>query len=333
MNEETAQESTQVINWDINKNYIASVAEEYKDVDAYKDFDAAKAAKKRLVKMRGALNDAHKETKAEALAFGRKVDAAKNEYLELIRAIEDPISAALDDIKNAEAKKEEERKAGIMGQIERIQAFSLDRHSLTLDELEERLTNLRAFEIEVPFFEEFAEDAEMAKQEADLKLRLAIDREKQELQEKEEKAELQRKLDEADAKLAKVKEEEDERNRVAKEQADAAAAEQRKIDDARQKELDDQQAEIDRQNAEREAQLQADADAEAMANAEREAQALRDLQAPDIEKLKKYAEAIDHLIGLKPVMGSTAGNACLLHTLSALIDIHDTFKFHIEEMT
>lgn len=350
MTEETAHEEGPLIQWDINKAAIAEVAEELKDVDAYKDFDGAKAAKKKLVKMRSTLTEAHKETKAKALAFGRKVDAAKNEYMDLIRAIENPITTDLDAIKNADALKEEERKGKIYEQLDRIQAFANDRHSLTIPELDERLATLRAIEIEVPLFEEFAEDAQLAKDEADMKLRLAIDREQTEQKERDEKAaleaqnaELQAKIDKQNAENAKR--EQEDQDRAAEIAAWEAAirhkaiAEQEERDAVKQKELDDieaglaaQQAAIDEQNRKTEAELQARADEIAMADAAIEAQALRDLQAPDIDKLKKYADAIHHLIGLKPVMGSNAGNVVLLHTVGKLIEAHDVLKSDIEEM-
>jgi len=321
-----------LIEWDINKAAIEEVAEELKDIDAYKDLDAAKAGKKKLVKMRTTLSDAHKETKAEALAFGRKVDAKKNEYLVLIKEIEDPISEQLDEIKNAAAVKEEARIAKIMSHIERIQAFALDRHSLTIAELEERLETLRTVEIEVEVLEEYAEDAQLAKEEADLKLRLAIDREKTEQKERTEKKELERKNAELQAELEESRKANEERNRKAIEYRAEQEHKQREEQAEQQRALDDQQAEIDKQNKEREDAEQAEHDRVAKEEADAEAQKLKDLQAPDVDKLSKYADAIDHLIGLKPVMGSTAGNAVILQAVSVMIEVVYDIRKSTEEM-
>jgi len=345
MTEETAQEQTQgrVIAWDVNRAAIAIVAEEMKDIDAAVDMKAAKEAKKKLVSMRTELTEYHKATKAEALAFGKLCDIEKNSLMELIRVIEDPIGEKIDEIKNAEARKEEARVTKIMAEIERIQAYSLDRHSLTLDELNERRETLLNTILDPELLEEYIEDAQLAKDEADLKLRLAIDREKTEIAEREEKAELERKNKALEAELEearvaneerdrKQREYDEEQERVRKEAADAEAAEQRAIDDARQKELDDQQAEIDRQNKEREDAEQAERDREEQEKAEIEAQKIRDLQAPDVDKLAKYAEALEHLIGLHPVMGSNAGNAVLMHATNGLNAVHTRLTYDIEEM-
>jgi hypothetical protein len=231
-----------------------------------------------------------------------------------------------------------------MGHIERIQAFALDRHSLSVAELEERLETLRAVEIEVPLFEEFTEDAQLSKDEADLKLRLAIDRQKQEDREKEEKAELEAKNAELQAELEEARKANEERDRkqslydeeqerVRREAADAVAKEQETENAARQKELDDLQAVFDRQTKQREDADREAAELKASEEKAAEEQAIRDLQAPDVVKLLKYADAIDHLIGLKPVMGSTNGNVVLLAVVKELTDLHDQFTYHIEEMT
>ena len=332
-----------VIAWDINKQAIAEVAEDFKDVDAYEDLEGAKAAKKTLTKMRTALTDAHKETKAEALAFGKKCDAKKNEYLALIREIEDPISEQLEEIRTAEARKEEARVAEIMGHITRLQAYALDRHSLTLEEMEQRRKTLLEEHIDPEIYQELEEDAKLSKDEADLKLRLAIDREKTRLEEEAEKKRIEAENQELRDKLAKQEAEQAERDRIAQEEADAKAAEERAaqklIDDERQKELDEQQAAIDAENkrladeqAERDriaAEEQAELDRQ---EADAEAAKLAAMQAPDVVKLEKYAEAIDHLIGLKPVMGSNQGNIVLLDTVATLVEAYDWLKQNIEEM-
>jgi len=148
----------------------------------------------------------------------------------------------------------------------------------------------------------------------------------------EEKAELEEKNRKLQAQLDEQKKDQDERDRVAKEEQDARDEEQRLKDAARQKELDEQQAEIDRQNKEREDAEQAEQEARDKEEAERHAQELRDMQAPDVDKLTKYADAIDHLIGLKPVMGSNNGNVVLLDTVSRLTQTHKFLTDNIEEM-
>ncbi len=315
---QTEQQQTPVIKWDINKAAIAEAAEELKDIDAYVDLPAAQKAKKKLTKMRTTLAEAHKETKAEALAFGRKVDAKKNEYLELIKKIEDPISIQLSEIKQKAEREEEDRKAAISAQIDRLAAYAEDRHSLTLDEMKERRENLMAEDLTsddaVAIYQEALEEATMARDEAELKLRLAIDREKTRIEEEAaqaaQAAENERRQKELDERQAKMDQDEAERQASRDvEEADRKAA-QKVLDDAaaaklveenaaRQADLDEQaeknrkaQKLIDDEN-ERIAQEAADKEAEELqAQEEAENEAALLAAAPDVEKLEAYANSL-----------------------------------------
>ena len=321
MNDETSQteeQQTPVIAWDINKARIAEVAEELKDIDAYVDLVAAKKAKKKLTKMRTTLGEYHKETKAKALKFGRDCDAKKNEYLELIRAIEDPISDQLTEIKEKAEREEEDRKAKISAHIDRLSAYAEDRHSLTLDEMKERRENLMAEDLTtddaVDIYQEALEEATMARDEAELKLRLAIDREKTRIEEEAEAAEQraendrrQKELDDRQAKMdaeekeRKEKQEAEDAERKAAQKVldDAAAAERKEKDDERQAELDEQaeenrkaQERIDTENA-RVAQEAADKEETERKEQEQLEAAERALRlAPDSDKLLLYADAL-----------------------------------------
>ena len=339
----TEETSSHVIAWDINKQAIAEVAEDLKDIDAYQDLDAAKAAKKTLSKMRTALGVAHKETKAEALAFGRKVDAKKNEYLALIKEIEDPITAQLDEIKNAEAKAEEERVQIRMTEIERIQAYSLDRHDLDLDQLEERLKNLREQECDVEHMMEWADDWDLAKQEADLKLRLSIDRERTRIEEErkqqeiaEENARKQKELDDRQAAMdleeAERKAIQDKADQERREKEDKEARERQEEQDkiaeeqaAAQKKIDDENARLAQEKADKERREQAEAAAIEFA-----ARALE--QAPDREKLLTYADSVDELIKNKPTLATDAANDVLLQAVAMLIEVAYDIRQQTEEM-
>jgi len=329
----------QVINWDVNKAAIAEVAEDLKDIDAYKDLDAAKAAKKTLTKMRTALGEAHKETKAEALNFGRKVDAKKNEYLALIKVIEDPISEQLDEIKNKAAREEEERLQKIMDYIEGIQAFALDRHSLTLEELVARREELHSRGIDPEVTQERHDDAQLSYDEADLKLRLAIQNEKDRIEQEEaqrmaaeENAAKQKELDERQAKMdaedAKRKAEQKERDeaasfRAAKEQAerqaefDKVAAEQ----EAERKQLDEARVKREAEEAEEE-RLNLEAENEARARE----------QAPDREKLMFFAALVDQLLAAKPTLATDTANEIMLQAASMLIEVAYDIRKMTEEM-
>jgi hypothetical protein len=319
---------SRVITFSINDARIAEVKEDFKDIDAYKDLDAAKGAKKSLTKMRTTLGEAHKEAKADALAYGRRCDAEKNRLLELIAKIEDPITEQLDEIKNAATKIEEARVQKIMEGIEQVQAFALDRHDLTFDQLNERLDTLLRHKIDPEFFEEHTEDAENAKEVSESKLRIAIMNEETRLKEAAEKEELARKNKELQDQLNRQNAEQAERDEAAKKVADETAAEQKIKDDARQAELDKQAEE----QAAAQKVLDDDAAKKAQQEADDQAAELAAIQAPDKEKLTLFAQAIDHLVGAKPTLQSDAGNAILLDAVASLLQTKNYIETKREEL-
>lgn len=319
---------SRVITFSINDARIAEVKEDFKDVDAYKDLDAAKAAKKSLTKMRTTLGEAHKEAKADALAYGRRCDAEKNRLLELIGEIEDPITEQLDEIKNAAAREEQQRIDKIMEGIEQIQAFALDRHDLTFEQLNERLDTLLALKVDPDFYAEHTEDAENAKEVSESKLRIAIMNEEARLKEAAEKEELARKNKELQEQIQKNAEEQAERDKAAKEEAERIAVLRKINDDERQAELDKQAEE----QAARQKALDDEAAEKAQKEADDQAAELAAIQAPDKEKLTLFAQAIDHLVGSKPTLQSDAGNAILLDAVTSLLQTKSYIETKREEL-
>jgi len=317
-----------VVVFSINDARIAELAEDFKEVDAYEDLEVAKAAKKSLTTMRTALGDAHKEAKADALAYGRRCDAEKNRLLVLIAEIEDPITEQLDAIKNAAAREEQQRIDKIMEGIEQIQAFALDRHDLTFEQLNERLDTLLALKVDPDFYAEMTQDAENAKEVSESKLRIAMMNEEARLKEVEAQEQTRKENEELKEKLAKSEAENAERDAAAKKVADEAAAEQKVKDDARQAELDKQ--------AEEQAAAQKILDDEAAAKAQKEADdqaaELAAIQAPDKEKLTLFAQAIDHLVGVKPTLQSDAGNQILLDAVASLLQTKSYIETKREEL-
>ena len=332
MTEQTQEQSGQVIAWSVNDAHIAKIKEELGEVDAYKDLDGAKAAKKTLTKMRTTLAEAHKETKAEALAFGRKCDAEKNRLLALILEIEDPISEQLDEIKNAEKRKEEERLALIEENLDKIRALTEDRHELETEELEARYKQSQGIEITEDIFQEFTDQAHTLLEDAQMKLRIAINKAKEAAEEAERQAEIARKNQEEADRLAKEREEFEAQQREAREKQEAEDAERRKREqaeqDAKAEELRKQQEEIDRQKAEQEEAERKKAEEEAAAQAEKD----RLARAPDAEKLEAFANDLDAAIKAKPMMATQEANNVLLHVCAGLIEIVGELRRMTEEL-
>lgn len=328
-----------VVTFNINDQRIAEVKEELKNVDAYKDLAGAKAGKQQLTKMRTALGDSHKLVKADALAYCQTVDGEKRRLLELIAEIEDPITADLKAIKDKADNDEAERVAKIMGRIEELQAFALDRHSLTLAELEQRLETLLAKEITEELYEELLEDADNAKTVSESKLRIEIGT-------ATERAEAARKAAESEEENRVLREKMQEMEDEQKVKDDAAAAElaetnrkaaaaQKIIDDERQKELDDQaetqraaQKVIDDEN-QRLADEQAEKDRIA---AEEKADKIKAIQAPDVDKLTLFADAVDHLVTIRPTLQVEETNEILLTAVASLIETARVLREQTEEL-
>jgi len=332
-----------VINFNVNDKNIAEVKEQFKEVDAYQDLEAAKQAKKVLTKMRTTLADAHKEAKADALAYGRKLDAEKNRLLGLIAEIEDPITRQLDAIRNKAIQDEENRLNAIHSAIADIQEHAEARHSMTLDELKATREKVLAIELDPAVFQEFAEAAQLAKDETALKLRLAIERETDRLAEeaKNEKIRLEnealkKQLAEAQAaaeaaaaeqrakeqlEIKRAQAEREEAERKARAEHDAKIAKERAELAEKQRLIDAENARIERERQEKAAQEEA-----ARLAAERLA------RAPDVEKLEHYASQIDQLIKAKPELSSDAGNEAMLQAISVLIEVAFDIRKATEEM-
>lgn len=285
-------EKTQVIEWSINDARIAKIKESIGEVDAYKDLAGAKEAKSKLVKMRSKLTEVHKKTKADALEFGRKCDTEKNRLLALIGKIEDPITAQLDEIKNAEKRKEEARLAKIEEHTANITEHSVDRHDLDTDTLHCRIQSLESIELSEDIFQEQLDTAEAYKEEGLLKLRNSL-RKSEERDAEEARLEERRKEQEAEeARLAAEREEfEAEKQKLADEQREREeqeAADREKKQAAEDKRLAAEREELEakqREIEEREAN-------ERRIREEEVAEAARLAAAPDVEKLDRLAAEI-----------------------------------------
>lgn len=331
------------IAFNINDQAIAEVKEDFKDVDAYQDLDAAKAAKKTLTKMRTALGDAHKEAKSDALEYGRKCDAEKNRLLAAIKEIEDPISRDLDTIKNKAIIAEEERVGGIMALIDIITAHAADRHDLDLANLRIRRESLTTIKVTEEEYQEFAEQAQLATDEADLKLRLAIDREETRIKEEAEQAEIaaenkrladelaerQAKMDAEDAERKAIRDREDQ-ERLSRDFARNAEikAAQDKVDEeqaAAQKKIDDENHRLQLEANERDAE-------EERKNLAAEEEARKLEQAPDRDKLLVFADSVDQLLKTKPTLDTDVANEVLLNAAAMLIEVAYDIRKMTEEM-
>lgn len=282
-----------VIEYNITDAALAELAEKHKDVDAHKDYDAAKLAAKECQQLRKGLEEKRVELKADALAYGRAVDGEANRIKAAIVKVEQPIKDQITEIDNAEKIKEEKRVATIESYLGVLRAYGHDTEGKTLAELQAWQEQLNELEITEEIYQEFREQAAGAKAESESRLRIAITR-KQAAEEEAAALEEQRKAqaeeqEKLDAQRKEIEEGQRKLREQQEEQERKAAAEQAEKDAERQKELDAQQAEIDKQREEQEAKEQAERE-----QAEAEAAAARAAElAPDKEKLERLANIIE----------------------------------------
>ena len=332
-------ENQEVIDFNVNDARILEVKEEFKDIDAYQDLDAAKAAKKTLTKMRTTLSDAHKEAKSDALAFGRKLDAEKNRLLADIKEIEDPISEDLSKIKNAATIAEANRVGAIEAELFRIDAIALDRHELGLEELKCRQERLREIPVTEEIFQEMLEAAQTHVQDVEMKLRIAVGQEEDRIKEAaaqaETAAENARKQKELDDRQAKMDAEDAERQAI-RDKEDAARREKEAEENAEKEaefkriaaEQEAEREQLDKERREREAA----AAEEERKNLAAEEEARRAEQAPDRVKLLLFSDRVDELLKTKPTLATDAASDIMLQAAAMLIEVAYDIRKMTEEM-
>ena len=307
-----------VINYNITDAALAELAERHQYVTAHHDYKQAKAAAKECQVLRKGLEDKRVLLKRDALEYGRKVDAEAKRIRLKIEAVEDPIRATINDIDDAEKRKEEKRIMAIQEEIETIRAFGMHLEGAGISALQAAQEKVAAVVLDSSF-DEFLAEAEGAKAESESRLRLAISK-RQAYEDEQAKLEEQRKAQEAQQK--KLDEQQAELDRQAEEQH-------------KQQEEDDRirRAELDRKAAELKKKQDALDEEERKKKEAKEAEAARVLaeqQAPDVEKLNRLAEVLGTIE--MPIMQSITGHAVITRVTSDLLDIINTIEKYAGEM-
>lgn len=171
---------------------VAATIAEYKVendklVFDYADKEGAKQAKSHISKLRkvkGKISEVHKEAKAEALAFGRKLDAKKNEYIgevdKMIKVHKDPL-----DVIEAEVIAESLRKQQEYADAEAKRIAEIEARERAIILAEEKIAREKA-EVEEKIRREKAAEAERVMKEQQEKIVL-IEEEKRIAEEKAER--------------------------------------------------------------------------------------------------------------------------------------------------
>ena len=153
-------DDTDVIEYGITDVALADLKERLTGIDATNDYPLAKTSLKECQQLRKKLTESHKEKKAKALAFGRRLDAEKNRIMGKIKEVEDPIRETKDAVDQAAERKEASRIAEIQVRIDEINGLGDGLFGLEVQDLIARLDRLS--EIEINEFDEFFHEAKAA---------------------------------------------------------------------------------------------------------------------------------------------------------------------------
>lgn len=325
----------QLVKFDFDIAVITALDTKYKDIQITdgKSYAVVMQGLAEYRELRLAIDDKHKELKADILEAGRSLDGDKNrlkallepgeDHLKKIRQVEDDRKAK---IKEEKARLERERIEAIQGKIDNIRHLGIMLPNVSALVIEERLIIVKAMKL--PGDVEFTGQAEMAQKTAIANLEQALTEriqfEKEEVERKAEAEHLEAQRKEQEAAQAKIDEAE---KRAAKRQAEndaRMAAEQAKIDEENKKieaqkyniaqEIKAEDARKEKEAFEKTAKENAEAaaaqkvldmvrEADEKKAAEVKEKARQEALRPDKEKLIKFA---DQLYDIEcPVLKST----------------------------
>jgi hypothetical protein len=270
-NTETAVTTTTVTNlvsYGETEKKLAQIRELYKEVPdctTKEGYEVARSGIRELVSLRTGLEKDRVLKKADALAYGRRVDDEAGRVKDEILALELPLKAAkkaIDDEKEAkrEAKKQAEFKRvnDIRAKITHIRDVPTKAISMTSDELSEKIKVMESYSITLEAYHEFFEEAQTAMTETLGVLRQAlaekINAEKVAKEQEAERLRLKAEADELERKrVAQQAELDRQREESARKQAEIDAENKRKADELAAKQEEEnrkRQAELDRQQRE-----------------------------------------------------------------------------------
>jgi chromosome segregation ATPase len=282
--------TTQVVAYSVTDAKIAEIAASCADLttDTPKGYEEVRIAIGNIVSLRTAIERRRVELKADALAWGKRVDGEARRLTVALEAIENPLKDKKKAVDDEKARIKAEADAAKLRALEAEIAANREREEARLRgerEAEERRLAAERAEIE-------AERAKLAEERRQADERAAAERARVDAEQRAERERLAAEREKLDA----------ERRAVEKARQDAERAEfERK---AREKAEQDarEKAERDRIAAE-EARV---------AEAERQAAAAARLEAlrPDVEKVNDFAAAIRDLRG--PTVTTTEAGAWLL---------------------
>lgn len=309
--------STHVIEYNVSDAAIEQLGEELSGLTAEtpEKYKAVAAGIGRVRTLRVAVEKTRKELKADALAYGRKVDGEAKRITAKLLEIEEPLKLtkqAVDDEKarikrekeEAERKAREAEEARLRAEQEAKERAERERIKAEQEAEQKRLD---------------AERAELEKQrlaqEAELRKQREAEQERQRIA--QEKADAERKAEE-------------EKLRVEREKIEAQQREEQARIEAERKKVEAERLRLEHEKFEREAKERAEREAKEKAEREAEEKRLAEIEAkkeqerllamrPDVEKVAAIADAISAIE--MPIVLSDEANTFLLDIRHELLNI------------
>ena len=312
-------DENQVVEYDITEAAIAEMSAMYMplvitDLDDKEQFDAVHNARMVVKGKRIEVDKRRKELKADAIAWGKKVQEKANSIFALLEPLESHLKSEEDKVAQEKQRIEDERIAAIKEKVDLLRCINIPDTQEGLKTLIDRLEN--NLEITPDVYFEFTAEASQIKNDKlsaateALETRIRLDKEKAEREAEAIALEVQRKQQaEIEARLKEQQDKIDEQNRKieaekAALEAEKRKAEQEKLIEAAKKEAAEQalkQTKEAAEQAERDRIIKKEADA---AEAERKKALL-----PDKEKLEAFSQFLIEGITYPEVKSEEAGRA------------------------
>jgi len=139
------------------KNTYSSVP----DVNTTSGYEEIKGALKVLTPLRTGIEKKRKELKADALAWGKKVDGEAKRITEVLSSLEAPLKTAKTEVDERKKREKEERIARLQKKVDAISAYPQTAFGQSSSVIASLIEELDAFEIED--FYDLSKEAALAK--------------------------------------------------------------------------------------------------------------------------------------------------------------------------
>jgi hypothetical protein len=338
----------QIVKYDIADAAISKMNADYmgltiQGLDDKEGFNQVHEARMVVKNHRVAVEKKRKELKADALEYGRRVDAEAKRITGLLDPIEAHLQAEEDKvieekkrIKEEKEKMERDRVQAIRDKIDLIKNTAIIDPTMESEAIKQKLNFLNTVTILPQVFQEFSEEAQNVLADTIKKVTAALEArikwEKDEAERKAEAERLEKQRKEQEAAQAKINAE---NKRIADEKA---ALEREKKEAQEKKDREEREAKIreeERARAEKEAKEKVEREAREKEERERkEAEEKTKAEAlkPDKDKLLMFAEKVFQLAGGNLDVKSKEARAIFHDAIAGIMEVSKKIKERAEAL-